>query len=116
MSRQRAELLAPGAIAATGSGDRHRLKTAVLFSLGLYKRYISPALPHSCRYQPTCSEYAMEAVERHGVLRGAWMAALRLLRCNPFGGSGYDPVRLENRCSGTQHVGTQHIEAHCSQR
>ena len=57
-----------------------------------YKRWISPLLPHACRFVPTCSEYAMEAVERHGVIRGGLLAAGRLLRCHPFARSGYDPV------------------------
>jgi uncharacterized protein len=60
--------------------------------LRAYKWAISPMLPHACRYVPTCSEYAMEAVERHGALRGLWMAMGRVLRCHPFAGSGYDPV------------------------
>jgi hypothetical protein len=53
---------------------------------------ISPVLGPSCRYLPTCSEYALTALEAHGVLRGGWLAARRLGRCHPFGGSGYDPV------------------------
>jgi len=64
----------------------------ILFLLQSYKRFISPMLPLACRYQPTCSEYAMEAVERYGALRGLWMASGRVLRCHPLGGSGYDPV------------------------
>ncbi|MFZ0684559.1 MAG: membrane protein insertion efficiency factor YidD [Terriglobales bacterium] len=60
--------------------------------LGLYKRWISPAFPPSCRYTPTCSEYAMEAVDRYGVARGAWMAAWRVLRCHPFAKGGLDAV------------------------
>ena len=60
--------------------------------LRLYKRWISPAFPPSCRYVPTCSEYAMEAVARYGALRGAMMAAWRLLRCHPFAKGGYDPA------------------------
>lgn len=60
--------------------------------LRAYKWAISPLLPPSCRYVPTCSEYAMEAVERFGVLRGGWMAAARLLRCHPLVKGGYDPV------------------------
>jgi hypothetical protein len=57
-----------------------------------YKWAISPMLPVACRYVPTCSEYATEAVERYGAWRGLWMAAARILRCHPFAGSGYDPV------------------------
>lgn len=67
-------------------------RLATLQLLRAYKFAISPMLPVACRYVPTCSEYAMEAVERFGVLRGGWMAVRRLLRCHPFGRSGYDPV------------------------
>jgi len=67
-------------------------KFVALQLLRAYKWAISPMLPSSCRYVPTCSEYAMEAIERHGVLRGGGMAAARILRCHPFAGSGYDPV------------------------
>lgn len=65
---------------------------AVLLLLRVYKRAISPLLPRACRFVPTCSEYAMEAVERYGALRGGMKAAWRLLRCHPLGGSGHDPV------------------------
>ena len=68
------------------------VRQAVLVLLRGYKWAISPLLPPSCRYVPTCSEYAMEAVERYGVLRGGYMAAARLLRCHPFAKGGYDPV------------------------
>ncbi len=68
------------------------MKRVVLAILGGYKRWVSPALPVACRYVPTCSEYAVEAVERNGVLRGGGQAISRLLRCHPFGGHGYDPV------------------------
>ena len=69
-----------------------------------YKRWISPMLPHACRFVPTCSEYALEAVELHGALRGSWLAVARLLRCHPFGGSGYDPVPAGNRSSSCSSV------------
>ena len=64
----------------------------VLLLFRTYKRVVSPWLPPACRYVPTCSEYAMEAVARYGVLRGSWMALTRLLRCHPFVKGGYDPV------------------------
>lgn len=57
-----------------------------------YRAAVSPLLPSACRYVPTCSEYAETAVERFGAVRGSWMALGRVLRCHPFGGSGYDPV------------------------
>jgi uncharacterized protein len=57
-----------------------------------YKRWLSPMLPAACRYVPTCSEYAEQAIERFGLVRGGAMALWRLLRCHPFGGHGWDPV------------------------
>lgn len=60
-----------------------------------YKLLVSPFLPPACRFQPTCSEYAAEAVEQHGVTRGAALAAWRLLRCNPLSRGGFDPVPPE---------------------
>ena len=57
-----------------------------------YRRVISPMLPPSCRFEPTCSTYALEALERHGPWRGSWLTVRRVLRCNPLGGSGFDPV------------------------
>ena len=57
-----------------------------------YQVSISPLLPASCRYHPSCSAYAIEAFERHGALRGSWLAAKRIARCNPFVAGGYDPV------------------------
>ena len=61
--------------------------------LRFYKRWISPALPSACRFSPTCSEYMMEAIAKHGAARGVAHGVLRLLRCHPFHAGGYDPVR-----------------------
>ena len=72
---------------------------AKIFVLGLlrgYKWAISPLFLPACRYVPTCSEYAMEAVDRHGILRGGWMAVKRLLRCHPLVKGGYDPVKSDD--------------------
>jgi putative membrane protein insertion efficiency factor len=71
---------------------RHVPQRVTLFLLRAYKWTISPMFPPACRYVPTCSEYAMEAVERYGALRGTLMALVRLLRCHPFAKGGYDPV------------------------
>jgi len=60
--------------------------------LRFYKSQISPLLPPACKYTPTCSEYAMEAIEEYGVVKGSLLASWRLLRCNPFSRGGYDPV------------------------
>ncbi len=68
------------------------MKSLALGWLRLYKRWISPAFPPACRYVPTCSEYAMEAVERYGVVHGGLMASWRLLRCHPLAKGGLDPV------------------------
>lgn len=69
------------------------LVAAVLAPVRLYRRYLSPLKPtSSCRFHPTCSAYAEEAIEVHGVLRGVVMATLRVLRCHPFHPGGYDPV------------------------
>ncbi len=68
------------------------MKRPVLALLRFYKARISPGLPPACRYTPTCSEYAMEAVERYGVLVGGLLAARRVISCNPFSRGGYDPV------------------------
>ena len=57
-----------------------------------YQLCISPLTPPSCRYTPTCSQYALEALRKHGPIKGLWLTLKRLLRCHPWGGSGYDPV------------------------
>jgi len=69
------------------------LRISVLTTLRIYKRWISPMLPSACRFYPTCSEYTIDAVQKHGALRGTWMGIRRLLRCHPFHEGGFDPVR-----------------------
>jgi putative membrane protein insertion efficiency factor len=63
-----------------------------LFALVAYKSILSPIMPSACKFYPTCSMYAKEAVERHGVMKGSWLAAKRLIRCRPFARGGFDPV------------------------
>jgi putative membrane protein insertion efficiency factor len=65
---------------------------AAISLIRVYQWVISPLLPRSCRFAPSCSEYAAEAIQRHGALAGFWLTARRLLRCHPWGGDGYDPV------------------------
>lgn len=68
------------------------MQRVIIGAIRAYQVGISPILPASCRYIPSCSEYAIEALRRHGTARGGWLAVRRLLRCHPFGGRGYDPV------------------------
>lgn len=68
------------------------IKKALLYMIKGYQNYISPMLGPRCRYTPTCSAYAMTAIERFGVIKGTGLAMWRLLRCNPFSRGGYDPV------------------------
>lgn len=65
---------------------------AILFLLQAYKTLVSPLLPNACRFYPTCSMYAHEAVHRHGVVKGGWLGLKRISRCHPFHPGGYDPV------------------------
>lgn len=67
------------------------LARLLTFPVRVYQRAISPLLPPMCRFQPTCSHYMIEAIERYGV-RGAWLGTKRICRCHPWGGQGYDPV------------------------
>lgn len=68
------------------------MKQLLLGPIRFYRKFISPHTPPSCRFQPTCSEYSYEAVEKYGILKGGRLATWRILRCNPWGGSGWDPV------------------------
>ena len=78
------------------------MKSWVIRFLRGYKRLISPLLPAACRYVPTCSDYAVEAVDRFGMVRGGLMAAWRVLRCNPFVKGGVDPVGSKNSSHADQ--------------
>jgi uncharacterized protein len=77
------------------SVGRGVLTRLVLAPIRAYQRVISPALPRRCKYHPTCSAYAVQAIGRYGILRGAVLAAWRLLRCNPWSHGGYDPVSAQ---------------------
>ena len=68
------------------------MRTALVLFIRGYQVAISPMLPASCRYFPSCSAYAVEAIEKHGALRGTWLAMKRIARCHPFRPGGYDPV------------------------
>ncbi|MGK2859567.1 MAG: membrane protein insertion efficiency factor YidD [Thermoanaerobaculia bacterium] len=67
-------------------------RDGAVLALRGYKRFISPLLPPMCRFEPTCSVYAMQAIEKYGIMRGVWLGARRLLRCHPLNPGGWDPV------------------------
>jgi uncharacterized protein len=71
------------------------VKRFLLLLIQAYRQLLSPLLPPSCRFQPTCSAYALEAVTRHGAILGSWFAVRRILRCHPWNAGGYDPVPHE---------------------
>ncbi len=84
---------------------RMAARWAFILPIRAYKLLISPFLPRLCRYTPTCSEYAAEAILRHGVLKGMLMGLWRIMRCNPLGGYGYDPVPPESGSSPARSPG-----------
>ena len=63
-----------------------------LMLINFYKPFLSPYMGRSCRFQPTCSTYTYEAIQKYGIIKGGWLGLRRILRCHPWGGSGYDPV------------------------
>ncbi|MGL5078471.1 MAG: membrane protein insertion efficiency factor YidD [Waterburya sp.] len=68
------------------------MKKLLLWLIKGYRHFISPLFPPTCRFQPTCSQYALEAITVHGTFKGSWLAVTRILRCHPFHPGGYDPV------------------------
>lgn len=68
------------------------MKVSILLLIKGYRRFVSPLFPPSCRFQPTCSQYALEAISTHGTIKGGWLAVNRILRCHPLHPGGYDPV------------------------
>jgi uncharacterized protein len=82
---------------------RRAMRSLVLAPIVAYQKLISPAIPRRCKYEPTCSRYAVDAVREYGILRGLVLAGWRLLRCNPWSYGGYDPVaaqRVFRTCNG----------------
>ncbi|MBN1688039.1 MAG: membrane protein insertion efficiency factor YidD [Candidatus Omnitrophica bacterium] len=71
----------------------------IILMIKIYQRLISPFFPGSCRHMPTCSQYMIEAIQEHGILGGNWLALRRILRCHPWGTSGYDPVPKKRQSS-----------------
>ena len=69
------------------------MKYLILDLLGVYKAMVSPFLPPACRFEPTCSEYMRQAVEKYGAVKGTWLGVKRILRCQPFCKGGHDPVK-----------------------
>lgn len=68
------------------------MKTVLIGMIRFYRSFISPLKPSCCRFTPTCSEYALQAIEKYGALKGSWLAVKRIIRCNPFCKGGYDPL------------------------
>ena len=102
---------AAGAEASVGTrGVARVLRAIVTAPIRLYQLVISPALPRRCKYEPTCSRYAVQAIGRYGILRGLVLAGWRLLRCNPWSHGGFDPVE-DQRLFGTRAAGHTHPSA-----
>ena len=84
---------------------RRALSAPLILAISFYRAAISPWLPPACRFTPTCSRYALEAIRVHGPFCGSWLTVRRLLRCHPFGPSGYDPVPPPRPRKGADAVG-----------
>ena len=77
------------------------IRACMLASVRFYRRFFSPLLPAACRFEPTCSQYALDAIEMHGAFKGGWLTLRRLLRCQPFSRGGFDPVPVPGKkCHG----------------
>ena len=85
----------PSARSARSLGPAGILRGLITAPIFVYQRVISPAIPRRCKYEPTCSRYAVEAIREYGILRGLVLAGWRLLRCNPWSHGGYDPVEAQ---------------------
>ena len=75
------------------------MRTLILWLIKGYRRFVSPLFPPTCRFQPTCSQYALEAIATYGTIKGGWLAITRILRCHPFHPGGYDPVPSADKSS-----------------
>ncbi|MGN0913811.1 MAG: membrane protein insertion efficiency factor YidD [Alphaproteobacteria bacterium] len=71
---------------------KNTIKQILILLIKIYQKFLSPLCPGVCRYRPTCSQYMIEAIQVHGIIKGLWLGTKRILRCHPWGGSGYDPV------------------------
>jgi putative membrane protein insertion efficiency factor len=89
-----------------GGGISRFARALALAPVMLYQRLISPVLPRRCKYEPTCSRYAVQAVGEYGILRGLVLATWRLLRCNPWSHGGYDPVEAQGLFKVERHRGS----------
>jgi len=83
----------------------HAARAIAVAPIVVYQKAISPALPRRCKYEPTCSRYALDAIRAHGVLRGTVLAVWRVLRCNPWSHGGYDPVQAQRVFKIRAHTG-----------
>jgi uncharacterized protein len=102
MSEARREDIEHAAEQAAPSRVTGALRAVATAPIVIYQRFVSPAIPRRCKYEPTCSRYAVDAIKEYGILRGAVLAAWRLLRCNPWSYGGYDPVEAQ-RVFGVGH-------------